>query len=344
MVKQYQNSFALLVGLSLIITVSLGCGSISERLRDSAEAIKEDAKPGVTEPRGTTGATSDDGSLTEKTNLYISKCVNKYSNSVVNSYQRYTSWLRDPKAGPTGSERLVYGLYEISGDGEDCAAGIKEANEMEPKIPAVEQAGDKYVGALKEAIKQINAIYPYYNQNDYKDDNFKKGKEANQALVDAFEAFTAANKEFTLEVDKLEDDLAAKRLELYRDDPSKKFAFAVTDFNIKAKKGLVYASRTPYKELSAETLQSNAEEIEAAAAAMKEAGTGNSMASSYFSGAENYVKAYKDLMRRVRDKKPFNSMEQRWVGTSAGWMVEGSPDKVVHEYNSLIRSRSLLRL
>jgi hypothetical protein len=160
----------------------------------------------------------------------------------------------------------------------------------------------------------------------------------------AFEAFEAANKDFTLEVDKLEDDVANNRLEQFRDDPSKKFEFAVIDFNIKAKKAMVYATRTPYTELNPDTLQSSADEIEVAIAAMKAAESGKMMASTYFSNAENFVKATKDLMRRVRDKKPFTDMERRWVGTSAGWMVEGSPDKVVHEYNSLVQSRCFLRL
>ncbi len=344
MTKNNQNLVTTIIALSMLLSISLGCRAIADRIKENAEPSSTPIAGEPIKPGKPTGSTSVEGDLTEKTNLYISKCVNKYSNSIMNSYQRYTSWLRDPKAGPTGRETLVYGLYEVTGDGSDCEAAIKEANDSEPDMPAVEQAGEKYITALKEAAKQVADVYPYYNKDDYKDDGFKKGKESHSGLMAAFEAFEAANKDFTLEVDKLEDEVANNRLELYRNDASKKFAFAVTDFNIKAKKGLTYASRTPYKDLSADTLQTHIDEIDNATAEMKTAGTGNTMGSTYFSSADNYVKAMKDLMRRVRDKKPFSSTEASWVGTSAGWMVEGSPDKVVHEYNSLVRSRSFLRL
>lgn len=72
--------------------------------------------------------------------------------------------------------------------------------------------------------------------------------------------------------------------------------------------------------------------------------TDSTRSNRYDDGGEKFVEAGENLTRRVRDKKPFNSTEASWVGTSAGWMVEGSPDKVVHEYNSLVRSRSFLSL
>ena len=68
------------------------------------------------------------------------------------------------------------------------------------------------------------------------------------------------------------------------------------------------------------------------------------MGGMFADGGEKFVKAVKELMRRVREKKPFDSTERQWVGTSAGWMVEGSPDKVVHEYNNMIRSRTFMRM
>lgn len=345
--KNNQNLITTIIALSLLLGVSLGCRSITERLRENAEGTNtsgggDPITIGNTQPGST--SSSSQGDLTEKANLYITKCVNQYSSSIMSSYQRYTSWLKDPAAGPTGRESLVYGLYEVRGDGTDCETAVKQANDAAPDIPAAEQSADKYVIALKEAAKQIQNVYSYYDQDDYKDDGFAKGKASHAALMAAFQAFDTVNKEFSLEVDKIEDEVANNMLEEYRDDPSKKFAFAVTDFNIKAKKALTYSSRTEYSSLSADTLQTHVDELELATTEMKNAGTDKSMAGSYTSNGENFVKAVKALMRRVRDKKPFNSTEASWLGTGAGWMVEGSPDKVVHEYNSLVRSRSFLRL
>ena len=344
--KTYQNTLTTLIALAMLLSVTLGCRAITDRLQEGSNGTDVgDTGPAYPTPTGNTDkpAVGDDA-LTAKSNLYISKCVNTYSNSVMNSYQRYTSWLRDPKAGPTGKETLVYGLYEIRGDGSDCAAAVAEANEAEPDMPAVEAAADKYVAALKEAAQQVRNVYEYYDQEDYKDDNFEKGKASHQPLMEAFEMFRTANETFTTEVDKMEDQVAQKRLEEYRNDPTKKFAFAATDFSIKAKKAMNYAARTEYTSLTADTLQSHAEELETALSTMRSNTPEGGMGGMFVDGGEKFVKAVKELMRRVREKKPFDSTERQWVGTSSGWMVEGSPDKVVYEYNNMIRSRAFMRM
>jgi len=89
--------------------------------------------------------------LTQKTNLYIKECVNRYSNSVMDSYRRYASWLKDIERGPTGKEGIVYGLYDINSDGQDCLDAIKKAKGINPGLPEAEASADKYAGALKEA-------------------------------------------------------------------------------------------------------------------------------------------------------------------------------------------------
>jgi hypothetical protein len=68
------------------------------------------------------------------------------------------------------------------------------------------------------------------------------------------------------------------------------------------------------------------------------------MASTYFSAGDDLVKSTKELSRRIREHKPFDTIEKQEVGTSAGWMVEGSPDKVIYSYNQLISRRSMLNI
>lgn len=48
-------------------------------------------------------------------------------------------------------------------------------------------------------------------------------------------------------------------------------------------------------------------------------------------------------MRRVRDGDPLNESEQEWVGTNAGWMVDGSPDQLIERYNEMIGAYNSLR-
>jgi len=344
--KRHQNTITTLLALAMLLAVSLGCRAVTDRLQEESDVSDVNSGPSYPTPADSSDSsksTGEDG-LTAKSNLYISKCVNVYSNSVMNSYQRYTSWLRDPKAGPTGKETLVYGLYEIRGDGADCAAAVEEAKNSDPDLPELEAAADKYVTALKEAASQVKNVYEYYDQEDYKDDNFEKGKASHQPLMAAFEAFRTANEAFTVEVDKLEDQVAQNRLDEYRNDPTKKFAFAATDFSVKAKKAMTYSARTPFATLSADTLQSHAEELETALATLRSNTPNDGMGGMFSDGGEKFLKAVKELMRRVREKKPFSGHERDWVGTQSGWMVEGSPDKVVYEYNNMVRSRAFMRL
>jgi len=317
----------------LLLASVLGCKLLSNRNFNRSTSTRDD------NPFGASNKSS--GGLTEKTNLYIKECVNKYSNSVIDSYRRYASWLKDVERGPTGKESLVYGLYEIHSDGQDCVDAIKKAKSMNPTLPEAEASAEKYADALKEAVKQIKAIYPYYNHEDYKDDGFQKGKEAHPALLAAFRNFEAANKTFDAQVDKLEDQVAQKNLEEFKDDPSKKYNYAVVQTGVKAKKIMKFVTRTEFFQINVDELQPMIEDFEKAVDDLKSAAAKNPMGSFYVSACDDFLKAAKELMRRVRDKKPFTGMERSWVGTSSGWMVEGSPDKLLHQYNEMVSRRGM---
>lgn len=337
--------FTAIFAVAILLTVTLGCRQLQKLRGGSTDTENVNAdRPDGPVLGDETRPTSAKSGLSEKANLYIGKCFNAYSNRVADSYQRYASWIKDMNVGPTGKESIVYGLYDVSGDGSDCASAVSEAGDMEPDMPETEASAEKFAAALTEVITAIRGVHAYYDQEDYKDDNFQKGREAHTGLVAAFEKFKAANSEFQTEIDDIENEVAQKQLEEYRHDPSKKFAFCVVDFNIKAKKVSNYAGRTEYAQMSADELQTMNDEIESAIAAMKANVGDNTMASFYFSSADEFLKASKELMRRIRDKKPFNDFERRQIGTPSGWMVEGSPDKVINKYNDLIRNRSMLRL
>ena len=320
-----------LICLLMLFSVVLGCRQLGRRNRTSS----------LTNRNSNSGSGKTGDTLLEKNNLYISKCVNKYSNSVMNSYRRYASWLHDIDQGPTGKETLVYGLYDISGDGQDCADAITKAKGMEPPIADLETAADQYITALKSAIVQVKGIYPYYNHGDYKDDGFQKGRAAHPALLAAFKNFQQANKNFDTEVDKLEDSVLNKRLNDLKGNAAKKYEYAIVNTSIRSKNILRLVKNTEYPQLKAEDLQPLIEEFEKAVDELKTAGSGKSLSSFYVSACDEFLTASKELMRRVRDKKPFNDFERRQLGTSGGWMVDGSPDKLVNKYNDMASRRGM---
>src|SRR5215468_8314760 len=107
--KKNMNVFTAIFALAILLTVSLGCGQLAKLRQKENPGNRGPAYPTpekeVTPPQTKFG-------LDEKTQLYITKCFNPYANSVMSSYERYTSWIKNVDSGPTGKESIVYGLYQ----------------------------------------------------------------------------------------------------------------------------------------------------------------------------------------------------------------------------------------
>ena len=342
MTTKSTNLFTVIAALTILLTISLGCSQLAKLRQPSNDPGNRGPAYPTPGPNATPVKTGS--GLDEKTQLYITKCFNPYANSVMNSFQRYTSWIKNVDQGPTGKETLVYGLYEVHGDGEDCVKAVNEAKAMEPDMPDTEAVADEYSKALTSVIVKINEVYAYYDQEDYKDDGFKKGKEAHARLLELFRNFEAADKKLGIALDEMEDKVSQARLDELSGDPSKNFEYTLVDFNMKAKKVAGYVQHNKYQDMSADDLQKLTDDLEPALNAMKDAGKSKTMASTYFSAADDLLKSTKELMRRIREHRPFESIEKEELGTSAGWMVDGSPDKVIYSYNQLIQRRSLLSI
>jgi hypothetical protein len=124
-------------------------------------------------------------SLAEKTNLYV-RALNAASN-IRRSYDRYDSWV-DVQKGPTGKERLVYGLYTINTSPvNDMVEAATRGPTLKPSLPAIDDAVAKLAGATKTLVPLIKAAADYYEQEDYKDDNAKRGQELHGQMMPLFE-------------------------------------------------------------------------------------------------------------------------------------------------------------
>ncbi len=324
----------------LILGGTLGCKRLSEIANKQGSktplpTLGDTPIPGNTESPGDT--------LVKKTNSYITECFNKYSNRVVESYNRYSSWVRDMDQGPTGKEMNIYGLYDVSGDGLDCEKAVEAAKLLEPGMPELEDAADKYVEALKAVIEQIRGVYKYYDQEDYKDDKFAKGKQSHAALVAAFKSFREANTVFADGVDSLEDQVAAEQLEKLRGVSGKRTDFLVVESGIKSKKIKTLLQDKQFEQITADELNPLIEDFDATVEELRGEASKQPMASTYISACEEFTKASKEMMRRIRDKKPFTESERRFISTGAGWMVEGSPAKITKAYNDMIQRRRFMR-
>ena len=69
------------------------------------------------------------------------------------------------------------------------------------------------------------------------------------------------------------------------------------------------------------------------------AGGAPKIGSFFMSNAKSYLVTAKQLMRRIRDKVPYSSGDKMMLSNAgSGWMVEGSPPRLLRDYNQLVES------
>ena len=90
------------------------------------------------------------------------------------SLQRYASWV-DMKKGPTGKERIIYGLYSLYDVRSEIDA-VKAASKQEPAFPELDTAMSAFVETYQQLAPAIERANKYYERQDYKSDKMAGGK------------------------------------------------------------------------------------------------------------------------------------------------------------------------
>jgi hypothetical protein len=66
-------------------------------------------------------------------------------------------------------------------------------------------------------------------------------------------------------------------------------------------------------------------------------GSDGKIGSMFVSNAKSFLVTAKALMRRIRDHVPYSSGDKMMLSNAgAGWMVDGSPPRLMHDYNQLV--------
>jgi hypothetical protein len=272
--------------------------------------------------------------LTEKINAYID-CINRESARAYSSRERYFSWAA--KTGPTGSERIIYGTYTIY-DPKSCADGVAAANAKEPHEPELEALGTAYVDAIVKLEPLLKEADDYYEQQNYKDDHMAKGKAMHPRLIAAWDAFAVADKKLRAAIDVIQDKTALEKLAEVERTEGRKGHFYLEAVMLRAK-ALLRVEKVASPDIekvnaALSDFDAVVTEADRYATENKESGLG----SMFVSAAKEYLKTAKQAMRRVRDHVPYSQGEQMMLTSGAGWTVEGSPARLVRDYNSLVDS------
>lgn len=276
-------------------------------------------------------APNPEASLTAKMNAYVG-CINRLSERSYSSRSRYFSWAKPD--GPTGKERIIYGTYTIY-DTSDCRKNVEQANTLEPRDAELEAAGSAYADAVSKLEPLLKEADDYYTQENYKDDKMAKGKALHPRLVAAWDAFAKADKDLRKNVETINDRRALERLAEIERSEGRKARYHVEALMIQAKR--VLRSQTADKpDLAALTQALN--DYEAAAKELENAASADDqkIGSMFTSSAKSYLTSAKQLMRRIRDKTPYSQGDKMMMNAGSGWMIEGTPERLLRDYNQLI--------
>jgi hypothetical protein len=269
----------------------------------------------------------------EKMNAYVG-CINRLSARAFQSRQRYFSWAA--KSGPTGRERIIYGLYTIY-DTSDCAKNVDKANTLEPHDAELEAAATAYAKAAAKLETLLKEADDYYTQENYKDDKMAKGRALHPLLVAAWDAFESADKNLRGGVEAINDKRAVEKLAAIEQSEGRKARYHVQAVMIQAKR-LLRAEDMAKPDLAAitkaladyETIVKESEQFTAG-------GADGKIGSFFMNNAKSFLVTAKALMRRIRDHVPYSAGDRMMLGSGGGgWMVEGSPPRLLRDYNQLV--------
>jgi len=146
-----------------------------------------------------------------------------------------------------------------------------------------------------------------------------------------------------VEVDRLEDRVANEELAKLRAESGNEYEALIVESGIKAKAIKNLLQEKEYEQLTADELTPLIEDFDKTVEAMRSTTTKKIMADSYVRSCDEFTKASKEMMRRIRDGKKFNESERRFIDMGSGWMVDGSPGKVIKAYNDMIMQRRFTR-
>ncbi len=179
----------------------------------------------------------------------------------------------------------------------------------------------------------------YYEQENYKDDKMAKGKALHPRLVAAWTAFASADQKLRTGIDVVQDKLAAQKLAEIERTEGRKALYHVQALMMHAKRLMRTQSASPPDLAKITQALGDYEEIAKATETYADATSDSKIGSSFIGDAKAFLVTAKQLMRRVRDKVPYSSGERMMLDADGGgWMVEGSPGRLMRDYNQLVDS------
>jgi Protein of unknown function (DUF3829) len=164
-----------------------------------------------------------------------------------------------------------------------------------------------------------------------------KGRALHPRLVAAWDAFASADQKLRSGVDAINDKRALEKLATIEQSEGRKARYHVEALMIQAKRVLRAedAGKPDVAEITAALIDFEAT-VKGAEQFSGSGGDGK-IGSMFVSNAKSFLVTAKALMRRIRDHVPYSSGDKMMLSNAgASWMVDGSPPRLMHDYNQLV--------
>lgn len=334
---------ALLLATALGAAVT-GCGRKDEAAPSSPTVARTAATEPTKAPPPAEVRVAPEPGPGAKLQGYI-ECYNQVTEGAHRTISRYASWVKDMKGGPTGQEKVVYGLYETDSEQiAQCQKSFAHTAAMKPALPQLDKAAASYIEALAAMDKLVAEAYTYYDRGNYKDDQFAKGRALHAPLAASFETFKAASVAFSDALDTENDIVLNAQLAEVEKTEGRKLTYFQMALMSQAKQLSRTVGEETFDVPKAVEKLAAFEKITDEAQAYAKAHAGE-VPMNWFTlddASESFRKAAKERVRRLRDNVPYSAGEKMMLKPGSAWMVEGSAEKLVRAYNDLVAASNNL--
>ena len=157
-------------------------------------------------------------------------------------------------------------------------------------------------------------------------------------FVESCEHHAVSDQNLRSNVEAINDKRAAEKLAEIERSEGRKARYHVEALMIQAKRVLrTQDAATPDMAAITQALN-DYESIVKATEQLSGTDGDTKIGSMFISSSKSFLTTAKQLMRRVRDKVPYSTGDKMMLNAGGGWMVEGSPPRLLRDYNQLIES------
>lgn len=332
-----RNLLSSIVIATLISTGLTACDDQKENAPavQAAESQPESASSSAA-PTATQEADNNDV-LNQKLNVYV-ECYNNLQLSIYRAVERYAHTFADFRTGPTGKENNPSPLVPIyPAFIEDCRKDIKTVAEVKPVFDSLDSAALAFSDAASTLANTINEMNKYYDQGNYKDDNFAGAKEFHTTFIKQFDVFDPIAKKYVEAITVMSRQRSVNEIKATeaKEGKSIKYYTLLTMLEAETINDEVYDDAFDVTALTHQ-LADFENHIQQLDEKIKEDIDKHRSFPGFISELEKFQAAAKKRLRRVRDKVAYSEYEQQQMNDGSGERVEGSYTSVVAAYNDLI--------